>query len=290
MEIQKIVNDWTELPTGIVWYFIGPPKTGKTTQASKWSEKGSAGVILLDTDMGADFVDGANIIPITSLAPPFRKVLDKDGNSVTTLVGGRTTDKMEIIPPNQRGYCYRTGKKKGEPMSVYSLIEALDWLRANWKDLPYDTIVIDTVDKINDWQEALCKERFNIEALADLDFGKGWSIPKTNQLNSIDSLKTFLRSVKSNLVMVSHSKDTITVDKKVQLVPDIPKGLGKGLCKMAEVIGFTTCNKTNGKYYISFLAYEERNIGSRLEPLKQKRLEFDYKIVTDEIKNYKKEK
>jgi len=290
MEVQRIQNDWSQMPTGLLYYFIGPPKTGKTTQASRWSTKGSEGVILLDTDMGADFVDNANIIPITSLAPPLRNVLDKNGKAIVTAVNGRETVKTEKVPPEQRGYCYRTGKKRGTPMPVYSLIEAIDWLKINWKDLPYDTIAIDTVDKINEWQEELIKERFCVEAIADVEMGKGWTIPKDNLLSSIYSLKTFIRNVGGTLVITSHSKDTITVDKKVQLVPDIPKGLGKGLCKMAEVIGFTTCNKANGKFYISFTQYEERNIGSRLEPLKNKRFIFDYKVIEDEIKRFKKEK
>jgi len=285
--IQKIKNNWRDIPSSLTWYFIGPPKTGKTTQASKWSVKGSDGVVLLDTDLGADFVDDANIIPITSLAPPFRNVKDKNGKNIVETIGGKERDKVEIVPPDERGLYYRVGINKGKPMPVYSMVEALDYLRTNWKDLPFDTIAIDTVDKINEWQEKMTKERFHIEALADLDFGKGWSIPKENQLGSIASLQLFLRSVSGNLVMISHSKNTTTVDKKVQLVPDIPSGVGKGLCKIAEVIGFTTCNKANGKYYVSFLAYEERNIGSRLKPLAQKRLEFDYKTVINEIKNYK---
>jgi hypothetical protein len=217
----------------------------------------------------------------------FERVDFDHTENIIETIGDRERNKVEIIPPDERGLYYRVGINKGKPMPVYSMVEALDYLRTNWKDLPFDTIAIDTVDKINEWQEKMTKERFHIEALADLDFGKGWTIPKENQLGSIASLQLFLRSVSGSLVMTSHSKNTITVDKKVQLVPDIPSGVGKGLCKIAEVIGFTTCNKANGKYYVSFLAYEERNIGSRLKPLAQKRLEFDYKTVINEIKSYK---
>ena len=37
INVRKVSTDWTTLPTGLTWYFIGQPKTGKTTQASKWS-------------------------------------------------------------------------------------------------------------------------------------------------------------------------------------------------------------------------------------------------------------
>ena len=81
IKVNKISTDWTSLPSGLTWYFIGQPKTGKTTNASRWSDKGADGVLILDTDLGSDFVDGANVITCASLNAPTR-VKEKDGIKV----------------------------------------------------------------------------------------------------------------------------------------------------------------------------------------------------------------
>jgi hypothetical protein len=37
MQIQTrtVTTNWNEQPAGLTWYFIGQPKTGKTTAAAK---------------------------------------------------------------------------------------------------------------------------------------------------------------------------------------------------------------------------------------------------------------
>ena len=142
LQVQKVTNKWSEgLPGGITWYFIGQPKSGKTTQASKWSPKGSDGVLVIDTDLGADFVDGANVLTISSLNPPTR---DKKKDGVIITKSGKPV--IEVIPPEDRGYYYRNGSNKGKPMPVYSLAEVVSDLLKNWNEYPYDTIVIDPID------------------------------------------------------------------------------------------------------------------------------------------------
>ena len=140
MEIQPrtVSTDWSRLPGGLTWYFIGQPKTGKTTASANWSSRGAEGVLLIDTDGGADFVDGANVVTCTSLNSP--KIIDKN--------------KIEqVIAPEDRDYYSGAGK----PMAVYSLFEVYAWLKRNWKKLGYETLVIDTVDVVNDWiQIAVC--------------------------------------------------------------------------------------------------------------------------------------
>ena len=76
-------------------------------------------------------------------------------------------------------------------------------------------------------------------------------------------------------------------DGKVQLAPELPRGLGYSLAAKADVIGYTTANKDDGKYYISFEAYDERVVGSRLKPLAQKILPLEYSAISNEILKYK---
>ena len=62
---------------------------------------------------------------------------------------------------------------------------------------------------------------------------------------------------------------------------------GFGVTASADVIGYTTANKEDGKFYISFQSYDERAVGSRLKPLAQKVLDFDYDSVINEILKFK---
>ena len=56
IEVRKVSTDWGKgMPSGLTYFFIGQPKTGKTTACASWSEKGSDGVLVLDTDLGAEF-------------------------------------------------------------------------------------------------------------------------------------------------------------------------------------------------------------------------------------------
>ena len=120
MEIQPrtVSTDWSRLPGGLTWYFIGQPKTGKTTASANWSSRGAEGVLLIDTDGGADFVEGANVLTCTSLNSPTQPKIED--NKIE-----------EVVPPDERGYYSGTGK----PMAVYSLFEVYAWLKRNWKKL-----------------------------------------------------------------------------------------------------------------------------------------------------------
>jgi len=290
VNVQTIKNDWSEIPQGLTWYFIGAPKTGKSTQASKWHKDGSSKVVILDTDLGADFVDGANIIPITSFNPPMRTVLDKDGNPIHERNGTYVYEKQEPIPPIERGYYYRTGADKGKPMETYALTEAIPWLKKNWKSLPYEVIVMDTIDQVNMWIEEIITQEAGVEDISEIGFGKGWSIARKRGLNSIKRLQVFCKKNASDLILVSHAKPSSTTDEKVQLGPELPRGFASALLGKADIIGYTTANKQDNNYYISFLTYDERSVGSRLIPLKQKTLLFDYNVIADTIKNYEKNK
>lgn len=280
--VNKVSTDWSTLPGGLTWYFIGQPKTGKTTAASKWSEKGSDGVLIIDTDLGADFVSDANVVTVNAVNPPVRHV-KKDGKIVTKN-GQQLT---EVVPPEERDFYYRSGEKKGQPMPVYSLAEILSWLRKEWKKLPYDTIVIDTIDEVNTWIEKAVTKELNIQAMGEGSWGSDWGLARRKNLDIIVKFQKFMKKNGGNLVLISHSKTTTVTDGKAQLSPDLPRGLAYNLTAKADVIGYSTANRDDGKYYLSFKNYDERAIGSRLKPLVQKELLFDFEAIKDEIFKYK---
>jgi hypothetical protein len=285
LSIKTVTTDWTDgLPGGLTWYFIGQPKTGKTTQSSKWSKKGSKGVLLIDTDLGSDFVHGANVVTCTSLTPPIRPVM-KDGVQITK--DGKP--KQEIIPQEERGYYHRSGPNAGKPMETYSLGEILKDLETNWDKYDFDTIVLDTIDQINTWIEQKVTSDMGINSMGDGQWGSDWAAARKKNLDVVIRLQRFLKMVGGNLVMISHSKPTVVTDNKAQLGPNLPRGLAYSLTAKADVIGLCQADKESGEYMVSFEAYDERMIGSRLKPLSQKKLPFSYGSVINAIKSYKEE-
>ncbi len=271
------------MPYGITYYFIGQPKTRKTTVGSSWSEKGQDGVIILDTDLGSDFVNGANVIPITSIAPPTREAVDGKGKRI--LEAGKPV--FEEVPPLERGYYYRTGEKRGHPMPVYSMREAYIHLTENWPKLGFDTIMIDTLGEVNRWIEDIVAAEMNIGAMGEGPFGADWGRARRKNLDVVLNFQRFCRQVGANLILTSHSKNTMVTEGKVQMGPELPRGLGSALTAKADVIGSIQIPKGSADPIISFVAFDERTIGSRLRPLAGKRLPFNYEAVKAEILAYK---
>ena len=272
------------MPSGLTYLIIGQPKTGKTTACSSWSPLGHKGVVIIDTDLGSDFVNKANVVTCTSLNAPIRAVL-KDGKQVVE--GGKP--KTEITPPEERGFRYRSGDDKGQAMPVYSMIECYNWLAKEWDDLPYDTIVIDTIGEVNGWIENAVINELGITAMGEGQWGADWGKARRKNLDVIKRFQDLMKKKGGNLVLVSHSKTSQMQDGKVQLAPELPRGLGYSLAAKADVIGYTTASKEDGKYYVSFEAYDERVVGSRLKPLAQKILPFEYSAISNEILKYKEE-
>ena len=283
LQVQKVSTDWANgIPSGLTWYIIGQPKTGKTTQASKWSPNGQEGVLIIDTDLGADFVDGANVVTVNELNPPTR-VKTKDG--VKIMKDGK--EQVELIPPDDRGFYHRSGPNKGKPMPVYSLAEVVADLMQNWDKYSYDTVVLDTLDQVNEWIEQTVTKEMNIDNMGDGQWGSDWAMARKRNLDIVKKLQTFLKKVGGNLVLTSHAKHSMVIDDKVQLAPSLPGGLGRSICAKADAIGYATVGKEKEGYIISFRGYDERMIGSRLRPLAQKQIPFSYEEVIKEINAYK---
>lgn len=272
------------MPGGLTWLFIGQPKTAKTTQSAKWSEKGKEGVLVLDANLGADLVEGGcNRIPITSINPPREKIFDEDGNELDN-------SEEPIIPAIDRGYYHRTGPDKGKPMEVWSMAEVLVFLKKNWDKLPYDTVTIDTVGDINDWIEDIVKKELNISSIGEAAFGADWGMARRKNVDILGKFQRFLVSKGATLVLVGHSKITSIVDGQSQLQLALPAGLARTLAGGVDVIGYTTISKETGEPEITFSNYQERQIGSRLRPLFQRTVPFSYEAVKEVIVNYEKEK
>lgn len=283
IKVQTVSNNWQiGWPGGTTVILGGTPKSGKSTLASKWSVDGQKGVIIIDCDLGSDYVDGANIIPCTSLDPPTRPKM-KDGIKV---VDAKGADVLEVIPPEERGFYYRTGDAAGTPMPTYSLREIISWLTSSWSKLEYKTIVIDDIGTVNGWFEVATMNELGISSLSDGEYGSGWATSRNKFMAFFNSVQRFTKKVGATLVLVAHTKQTTIVEKKAQLVLDLPSGLSRVICAKSELIAFLS-KDVNGDYLISFKNSDEKQNGSRLAPLTGKTLKSDFGVIVEEIKSYK---
>ena len=209
----------------------------------------------------------------------------KEGKKVTK--GGN--ELIEIVPPEEREFYARSGEDKGKPAKVYSLSEVYAWLLKEWTKLPYDTVVIDTIDQVNKWIETAVTVELGIDAMGDGNWGADWGRARRKNLDIVVRLQNLIKRYGGNLILISHAKQTMVTDNKVQLMPELPRGLAYGLTAKADVIGYSTKKQDDEQAYLSFNGYDERTIGSRLRPLDGKVMPFDYETIKDEIQNYKEE-
>ena len=284
MKINKNKVEWNKLPVGLTMLFFGPPKTHKTTEACSWSAKGVDGTLLIDTEFGGDYVDGANRVVCTSFYVPMRPVM-KDGKQMLNAKG---LPMVEVVPPEERSYIYQQGEDKGKSMPTYSLAEIIAniFSMIDKGEFTFDTVIIDTIDQINDWVEAEICQELGIKAMGTADFGTDWALARNKVANAVEQMKQKFKRSGINLILISHAKTASIVNKKVQLGPDLPKGLSKKLMGMFELIGYVSINEKTKKAELTFDGYDEIQMGSRLRPLANQTIPFNYQDFVKKIESY----
>ncbi|MFA7142575.1 MAG: AAA family ATPase [Candidatus Dojkabacteria bacterium] len=282
-----------QIPQGYFMFIFGHPKVHKTTELSKWGDKGSEEVLLIDTESGATYVDDVNRIVVTSLNPPMRIVLDSSGKPIRDKQGQTL---VEPIPPEDRGYVHQTGEDMGKTMPVYSISEVIEYLgeQVNLPDFPYKTVVIDTLDAICELKQDDIAERLGTP-FGTAGYGKDIGILKEEIRNIINLFLNILRPKGLNLVVVSHAKDKVKFEAgekgkaTIQLSSTLQSGVANIVSSLAEIIGYVSINKDSGEPIaeVSFDNSDEQHIGSRIKALSGKVIPFNYKSFKQTIENYK---
>ena len=128
-------------------------------------------------------------------------------------------------------------------------IEARYQLVQNWDDIKqvvslltqargrFKTIIVDTADRMCDMLERSILDKYKIQSLGDLGFGKGSAIFASELKWMMDTLT----AIGCGLVFVSHA-DSIDIDtpsgKVKKWVPSLPKAARKQILNFVDVIGF----------------------------------------------------
>ena len=279
MLVEKVSVNKNELPGGFVYIFIGPPKTGKTTEVAKWRDS----CLLIDANLGSDLVE-CNRITVTSINPP--KEEQKDENGKIIIRNGKPL--LRIIPPEERGYVYRTGPNRGKPMPVYSVSEVLTHVRQNLEQgtFPYKAIAIDTMGDINEWIEEIVINEMGLKSMGEAAYGGDWGRARSKNLDIIKRFGLLCRKYGIDFIQINHSKPTTTIGTTVQLSADLPRGLTTALNGRADVIGYVSIDKSTNKAVVSFQAYDERQVGSRFEALAGKTIPFSWTSIENEVKKH----
>lgn len=279
MTVQVIENkvDVNQIP-----YYLGlvggQPKTGKTTQCARWSEQGKDGVLLVDVDMGASLVD-CNRLPVTSLFPPTKVVRDKDGET------------KEIIPPKKRDYIYKAGDKKGQAMPVYSFQEVYSFIQDKIvsNNFPYDTIVIDTVDALNEMIEQRVMKELGIDGMGQAGYGQDWNSAKEKNMKLLGKFFELTEKYGINVLLICHTKQRSQMeDGTIQESPSLPRGFSSLLQGHMTWICNVKRDK-EGQPIADFKSYSEKQVGSRIKALNDISVLFNYESFKKAIKEYEEE-
>jgi len=253
----------------------GAPKVGKSTVASKWSDKGKDRVLLIDLDMGADFID-CNRLPVTCLNPPIQEIKSEQGT------------KKEVVNPIDRGYVYKTGPKKGQAMPVYSLYEVYEWVEEKilGEEFPYSTVVMDTIDALNKLVEQKVLQEMGIDSMGQAGYGQDWNKAKQKNLRILEQFIDLFERNAINTLLICHTRQRkITQDGTIQESPALPRGLSNLLQGRVDFICNVKRNK-EGQPIADFKSYSEKQVGSRINALNDTSIPFSYTSFEETIKNY----
>lgn len=176
---------------------------------------------------------------------------------------GKTTFAAQwpevLILDLEGGTRYVAGAYVLEIQGLKELRDVYAELRALGKngELPYQTVVIDTIDVVNEWCEAeVCKE-LGIAQMGQASYGADWGAVRTRVLELI---KAFAQ-LPVNLVIVSHSRWAVVNDINVGHTIDLPGRLARFVLAAAENILFATVDK--GERKLVFQPHEGIEAGSR---------------------------
>lgn len=261
--------DFSKLRKGSVHLFCGFPKSGKTTAISTFGDRGSESVITIDVDNGTDYIEDMHRIKVYSLLPP---TVLKDGN-------------WEIIPPLERGH----SDLNGDPVEAWSYIEAVEYLKNNWKSLGYDSIALDTCDAflgwLNEYMVGFLKEKDadsknpryqDAMDIGDFEFAAGHAAVRNKVIERVTELANIVRNT-GQVLITTHMNKTISVrDNKTvipQKLPNLPEKLAQWLGGMADTICMISRND-RGQNVCTFDGYGESMLGTRLSPLLGKSVVF----------------
>jgi hypothetical protein len=155
--------------------------------------------------------------------------------------------------------CYRLNPKNGE-----ALHHILDELALGGHG--YKTLVIDTIDIVNDWVERFVCGKKNQKQMGEGAYGSDWAMARDMVLSFVEKIRAF----NMTKILIAHSKLTVTEDGKsgVKTI-DLPGKLARFLSAKVDIIGYLYGETEEGiiKRKLAFLSHEGVEAGTRVPEL-----------------------
>ena len=174
---------------------------------------------------------------------------------------------------------------EGHIYDVNSKDELLDMYRGAEAGHTFKYFALDTIDKLIEWTEAGVKAEFQVEAIADLAYGKGFGLVRERVLNNVRKLQKLC----GNLIVIGHRKTASAVENSNAVDPeslDISGKLKNMLMAMSDAVGYVYRDDED-KLMVSFKSGKALEAGSRCPHLKGKQIDFKWDLI---YKSEKKEK
>jgi len=130
--------------------------------------------------------------------------------------------------------------------------------QAGKKELPYQTVAIDTVDVVNDWAEEVARNEFDVKEFGQVAYGADWARSRGITLKVI----ALFSSLPVNLLVVAHSRWAIVNDIQIGHTIDLPGKLARFTQSQIENILFIHVDK-KGKRKLVFRPTPAADSGSR---------------------------
>lgn len=241
----------------------GMPKVGKTTKVAELSS-----AIILDLEDGADIVECIRL-PIKGVDAPLR----------TKIVGEETIATSMGL---EQFY---------EQMNQY----ARDWPKGTPFVLPYERIVVDTLDKLEEFCEVSATKKYKDSTIGkkfkeehpnasvlELPNGGGYYHLRNEMVYHIDKLAGFCKQ----LILVAHIREKSLNKGGIDIIQKDLSLAGKLsgiICAKADAVGYVY-RETNKPMMISFETTENAIMGSRFPRLAGKRMPFEWDkiFITEE--------
>ena len=203
---------------------------------------------------------------------------------ITLLYGAPKVGKTTML--SQLDNCLILDTEKGSAMVEGHIlaIDSKEDLMAFYKEAEeghsFKYVALDTVDKLIEWTElAVCRE-FQVDAIADLAFGKGFGIVRQKVINNINKLASLF----DNVIVIGHRKTASAIENSNAVDPeslDISGKLKNMLMAMSDAIGYVYRDDEE-KLVVSFQANKALEAGSRCPHLRGKVVDFNWNNIYKE--------
>ena len=166
----------------------------------------------------------------------------------------------------------------GSILEVDSRKDLINVLKQAKEGHEFNYIAIDTIDKVVQWAEdAVCEEN-QVQALADLPFGKGWGLARDKVMNTIRHFS----NICDHLIIIGHRKTAkAIVEGQATIEPeslDITGRLKNMIMADCDAIGYVYRDEEEG-LKVSFKANDAIEAGSRSPHLRGEVVNFDWKNI-----------